>query len=246
MRPENIVQRPRIIQRDSKGNEVKTMMRPMIVVGHAETDGKPIYRRLVCLCPLCDPAHKNPNCPLCKGRGLLDHFTNFEKVDTVNGEELKSGEDINYFMVKDDGTEEETAKFDPSDAFIVVMELPKSKLHEFYIETWDELESVSKKVKGERVPNQFTEQELLGEAERYIAENIIGVGKFVKAKGFKEWFFVCFPTMRDDGQFGWLVGYWQAKIEQTHLMTMPRVVEVAAEKKTPAKSYLPELQALVS
>ena len=53
------------------------------------------------------------------------------------------------------------------------------------------------------------------------------------------------PTIMDDGTFGWLVGYWQAKIEQKRLMVVPKAVEVAEEKKTPAKSYLPELQAVI-
>lgn len=246
MRPENIVKRHEIIRRDTKGNEVKTMMRAKIQVGHSESDGKPIYRRLQCLCPLCEPGVKNESCPLCKGKGLLDHFSNFEKVDVVNGEILSSGQKATYFIVKEDGTEEKTSKFDPSDAMMVLMELPRTKLHEFYIESWDELEAVSKKKKGEKVSNAYVEQELFKEAERYVAENVIGVGKFVKASGFKEWFFVCMPTIRDDGTFGWLVGYWQAKIEQTHLIPIPKAVELAPEKKTPAKSYLPELAALVS
>jgi len=247
IKPENIVKRPKIVKRDGKGNEVKTMYKPKILVGINEEDGSPIYRNLVCMCPLCEPAEPKEDCPICGGLGIVDFFSNYEKVETVNGVPISDSEQTSYFIVREDGTEELTSKFPRSEVLKVQMEMPRSKLHEFYFDGgWDELESLIKTKKGEKVHDSFVEQELYREAERYIAEGIIGAGKFVKAEGFQEWFFICFPTILDNGKFGWLVGYTTCKIEQSHLMDIPTGKEVKEEQKTPAKSYLPDLKALAS
>ena len=241
--PERLVKRPKIIMKDSEGREVKTMMRAKVLTGHSEQDGKPIYRHLISLCPQCEPANPNKNCPICKGRGVTELFTNFEKVLTVDGEEISGG--ISYWIQHEDGTDEQTNKFPRSDVLKVQMEMPRSKLHEFYFDGgWDELESPIKKKKGEKVHNKYVEQQLYKEAERYVVEGIIGAGKFVKSESFREWFFVCFPTILDNGKFGWLIGYTTCKIEQTHLMDVPIGKEVEEKQKIPAKSYLPDLQAL--
>jgi len=245
IRPENIVRRPKIVMKDSKGNRVRAMMRAKIFVGIDEETGKPIYRPLTFLCPKCEVGNPDKDCPICMGKGVTDLFTNYEKANTVNGEEIDDEEEVSYWAQREDGSEEVFPKLDPSDILQVKLEIPKSKLNEFYIESWDELEAVWKKKKDEKVQDKRGVQKLYEEAERYVVEGIMGAGKFVKAKGHKEWYFITFPTIRDDGTFGWLVGYWQAKIEQKHLMPVPKTVEIAEEKKIPAKSYLPELKAII-
>jgi len=243
IRPENIVRRPKIVMKDSEGNRVETLKRPKVFLGYDDQSGDPKYASPKMICPVCEGSSKT--CDLCNGRGTIEFFSGYENVQTVNGAELGDEEEITYWAEMEDGSEEEFPKFDPSDILQVKLEIPKSKLNEFYIESWDELEAVWKKRKGEKVQDERAVQRLYEEAERYVVEGIMGAGKFVKAKGHQEWYFVCFPTIRDDGTFGWLVGYWQAKIEQKHLMPVPKAVELAEEKKTPAKSYLPDLQAIV-
>ena len=245
IRPENVIRRPKIVKKDSEGNEVKTMMRAKVFCGVNEQDGKPIYRYPYYMCPECDPANPDKDCPVCKGKGVLQLFTNYERVLTVNGEEMSDEEEVSYWALKEDGIEEEFPKFEADGELIVQMEIPKPKVNDFYVESWDELEATWKKRKGEKVQDKYAVGKLYEEAERYVVEGIMGAGRFVKARGHKEWYFVCFPAIMDDGTFGWLVGYWQAKIEMKHLMPVPKAVEVAEEKKTPAKSYLPELQAIV-
>jgi len=241
--PERLVPRPKIVKKDAEGNTVKTMYRPKALVGHNENDGKPIYLYLYMLCPKCDPASPDKNCPVCKGKGIVEHFSNYEKVETVNGQPFVG--EVTHWIRNPDGTEEQTSKFPRSDILKVKMEMPRSKLHEFYFDGgWDEIESPVKTKKGEKIHNRFVEAELYKEAERYVAKGLIGAGKFVKSESFQEWFFVCFPTILDNGKFGWLVGYTTCKIEQSHLMPVPTDLEVAAEQKIPAKSYLPELTAL--
>jgi len=245
IRPENIVRRPRIVMKDREGNEVKTLLRAKVLAGVNEKDGKPIYQKLKFLCPTCEAGNPKKDCPICKGEGVVDAFTNYEKVLTVNGKEMGDEDEVCYWAVHEDGTEEEFPMFEADGELIVQMELPKSKLNDFYVESWDELEATWKTRKGEKVQDKYVLNKLYEEAERYVVEGIMGAGKFVKARGHQEWYFILFPTIRDDGTFGWLVGYWQAKIEMKHLMPVPKEVEVAEEKKTPAKSYLPELQAIV-
>lgn len=240
IRPENIIRRPKIIKKDSEGNRVTTMRRPKVLLGYSDETGEPIYAYPKMVCPICEGSAKG--CQFCKENGVIEFFGGYEYVETVNGVELDDETEVSYWAIKEDGSEEVFPKFDPSDILQVQLEIPKSKLNDFYIESWDELEAVWRKRKDKKVQDRKGVQKLYEEAERYVVEGIMGAGKFVKAKGHKEWYFICFPTIRDDGTFGWLVGYWQAKIEQTHLMPAPKMVELAEEKQTPAKSYLPELQ----
>ena len=246
--PERLVKRPKIVKKDRKGNTIKNMMRPKVFMGIDQQSGREIYGYPKLICPKCNgnkKTHDKP-CDFCNGTGETAFFTNYEKVLTVNGEEISSAE-IEYWAVNEDGTEEQTSKFPRSEVLKVQMEMPRSKLHEFYFDGgWDEIESPTKKKKGEKVHDKFVEQELYKEAERYVAKGIIGAGKFVKSESFREWFFVCFPTILDNGKFGWLVGYTTCKIEQSHLMDVPIGREIAAEQKIPAKSYLPDLKALAS
>lgn len=197
-----------------------------------------IYAYLKADCPKCEG--KDTKCSLCKGTGKVELFPHFEKVATVNGRPFKG--EISYCIQKEDGTEEETSQFPRSEELKIVAEIPKSKLHEFYIDGgWDELEAPTKKkkVSGEtvKVADKYAVQELYKEAERFAAKGIIGVGKFVKSKSFREWLFVVVPTILDNGKFGWLVGYTTCKILQTHLMDVPLGQEVAPQA-IPAKSYL--------
>ena len=245
IKPERLVKRPKIVKKDSKGNIVKDVMRPKVFMGVDEKSGREIFAYPKLVCPVCNGNKElEKPCDFCHGTGEIAFFTNYEKVLTVKGEEISS-EEIEYWAINEDGKEEQTSKFPRSEVLKVQIEMPRSKLHEFYFDGgWDEIESPTKKKKGEKIHDKFVEQELYKEAERYVAKGIIGAGKFVKTESFREWFFVCFPTILDNGKFGWLVGYTTCKIEQTHLMDVPRGKEVAAEQKIPAKSYLPDLKAL--
>ena len=150
------------------------------------------------------------------------------------------------FAVKPDGKEEKFPQFSASETMSVLMKMPKSKLHELYIDGgWDELEAIERTVKKEKAHDAYIEGELYRYAEELVSTNMMAVGKFVKAKGFTEWYFVLFPTILDNGEFGFLVGYWQSKIEQKHLRPVPKGVAVAQAEQEPAKSYLPDLQTLV-
>jgi len=245
IRPERLVKRPKIVKKDGKGNIVKDVMRPKVFMGIDETNGREIFAYPKMICPKCNGNKElEKPCDFCHGTGEIAFFTNYENALTVNGEEISS-EEIEYWAINEDGTEEQTSKFPRSEVLKVQMEMPRSKLHEFYFDGgWDEIESPTKKKKGEKVHDRFVAQELYKEAERYVEQGIIGAGKFVKTASFREWFFVCFPTIMDNGKFGWLVGYTTCKIEQTHLMDVPTGREIAAEQKIPAKSYLPDLKAL--
>ena len=251
IRPQNIVRRPKIIQKDAKGNRIRTMYRPKVFMGVDDENGSLTYAYPKLVCPKCQDAVvlDKDSCPMCEGTGTIDFFSGYEKVATVNGQEMSDDTEIHHWALKEDGTEEEFPQFEADGELIVQMEIPKVKLNDFYIESWGELEGTwktrTKQGKRYKVQDQHAVNRLYEEAERYVVEGIMGAGRFVKARGHKEWYFVCFPAIMDDGTFGWLVGYWQAKIEMKHLMPVPKTVAIAEEQKTPAKSYLPELQAIV-
>ena len=198
-------------------------------------------------CPICNGSGRlDSPCDLCKGIGRIGYFTNYEKMDIDESGKEVATDDKQSYEVKGDGSLSEFPQYVASDEMIVRMKIPKSKLHEFYCESWDELEATQKTVKKEKVHDSYTESELYRYAEELVAKNLMVVGtNFVKAKGFQEWHFIAYPTIRDDATFGWLVGYFQAKIEQTHLRPVPRTTQVADEQKVPAKSYLQDLTALV-
>jgi hypothetical protein len=202
-------------------------------------------------CPRCKgKGILNEKCDLCDGKGKLDHFEHFEKIDiTEDGDfvpMIDGKPDKTPFAVKPDGKEEKFPVFSASETMTVMMKMPKSKLHELYVDGgWDELEAIQRTVKKEKLHDAYIEGELYRYAEELVSTNMMALGKFVKEKGFTEWFFVLFPTIRNDGQFGFLIGYWQSKIEQTHLRPVPKTVAVAQSEQEPAKSYLPDLQTLV-
>lgn len=294
MTPANMVKRPEIVWRTSKGTRIYSVMKPKVMIGVNEKDGSPIFAYPKMVCPKCDGKgkgfkcpdcagtgkvllvikEKEPNlqvtetieeiCPRCKGKkilnekcdvcdgsGELTHFQNFEKMDiTEDGSPLPAIDgkpDKQPFEVKPDGKLEPFPQFEASDAMIVLMKMPKSKLHTLYIDGgWDELEAVEKTVKKEKVHDAYVERELYRYAEELVAKNEMAVGKYVKTKGFTEWYFVLFPTIQDDQTFGFLIGYWQCKIEQTHLRPVPTPSTVKEEQKIPAKSYLQDLQTLVT
>ena len=247
MNPANIVKRPKVIIKDSKGNTALRVMRPKFFMGVDNDTGKMVFAYPKLVCPKCDPSSQ-VSCDLCHGSGTIDYFTNFEKMLMVNGEEV-SKDDITYWGLKEDGIEEEYPIFERSEALKVRMEIPKSKIDDFYFDGgWAELEAPlkKKKVQGEtvKVMDKYAIGQLWKEAERYVVENIIGLGRFVKAKSHKEWFFVAVPRVMENNQFGWLIGYTTCKKVQKCLMPIPKGEEVAPEKTVPAKSYLPEIEAM--
>jgi len=62
-------------------------------------------------------------------------FTNYEKATTVNDEEMSDDAEVSYWAQKEDGTEEAFPKFEPDGELIVQLEIPKSKLNDFYVES---------------------------------------------------------------------------------------------------------------
>lgn len=203
-------------------------------------------------CPRCKgKGTVNEKCDVCDGSGELTHFSGYEKMDITEDGGLvpviDGKPDKTAWATKPDGQLEQFPQFEASEVMQVLMHMPKSKLYELYIDGgWDELEAIERTTKKEKIHDSYIEGELYRYAEELVATNTMAVGKYVKAKGFTEWFFVAFPTIRDDSTFGWLVGYWQCKIEQTHLRPVPKPSTVKEEEKIPAKSYLPDLATLVS
>jgi len=219
------------------------------MIGVNEKDGSPIFTNPKLVCPKCNG--KDKKCDVCNGSGFLTHFSGYEKMDiTEDGDQvpvIDGKPDKHPFATKPDGKLEPFPQFEASEVMQVILQMPKTKLHELYVDGgWDELEAIERTVKKEKTHDSYIESELYRYAEELVATNMMAVGKYVKAKGFTEWYFVAFPTIRDDGTFGWLVGYWQCKIEQKHLRPVPKPSTLKEEEKIPAKSYLPDLTTLVS
>jgi len=247
--PESIINRPDIIWQTSNGKRIYSVMKPKVMIGVNEKDGSPIFTNPKLVCPKCNG--KDKKCDVCNGSGFLTHFSGYEKMDiTEDGDQvpvIDGKPDKHPFATKPDGKLEPFPQFEASEVMQVILQMPKTKLHELYVDGgWDELEAIERTVKKEKTHDSYIESELYRYAEELVATNMMAVGKYVKAKGFTEWYFVAFPTIRDDGTFGWLVGYWQCKIEQKHLRPVPKPSTLKEEEKIPAKSYLPDLTTLVS
>ena len=281
--PANLVKRPQVVLKDKNGNDVRTIMRPKVVIGVNQQDGRTVYGYPLLMCPKChgkgkyttvvvinnetnetytmpkalyeaqiprfsdnvwsvQEEAKEQECDLCLGEKTIPYFTNYEKVLTADGKPIGRDEAVPY-AIQEDGKLEQFPYFPRSDSLSVQLEIPKTKATTYYFDGgWAELDSPTKtrKIQGEKVKvhDEAVEQLLWKEAERYIAENIIGIGRFVKSESHKEWFFVAIPTVNDKNQFGWLIGYTTCKLIQKCLMRVPSKTKIAQEVKVPTKHYL--------
>lgn len=197
------------------------MMAPQIVM--RTTDGKGIHSARVT-----------------KDGEILDTF-HWKYLDE-DGQEVSSN-DIHYYEVKEDGSEREVRPFDRTSEIKVIMEVPRASVEgNFLIEgTYELFCKIDKKTKESEHAERV--QALYEEAERYLKDDLAGLGTFSWGNGFKQYYAIVYPTLRDE-KFVWILSLTRSKLAYQNLMEIPTAK--ISVTQPPTLQTLPNLEALIT
>jgi len=163
---------------------------------------------------------------------ILEHY----KYRYLNEEGREvDDEEIQYFAVREDGSEQEVSPFERTTELSIPEEnwIPSTSVDEFLVESLYELFHSDDKVA----------RQLFEEAERRLKEDKVGITTFSWGRGFIQYYAMVEPIMRE-GKFVWLLKLTQTKAEYQHMMDIPAKVKVPI-RKAPTLQVLPPVQALV-
>jgi len=154
-----------------------------------------------------------------------------------SGKEVPS-KDVHYYKVNEDGSEKEFSLFPRSGSIKVIREVSATALNTFLVEsTYELFAPVTKKFEKLR---DSVVAELYEEAERYLREDVIGIGLFSWG-GLKQYYAVVHPIV-DKDRFVWVACFTQTKILYENMMAIP---VVAVKERPPPLEALPPIEALV-
>lgn len=148
-----------------------------------------------------------------------------------DGHQVKRS-DIRYFQVIEDGSEKPVSPYDRTTEIKIVKEANMATVSEFLIEGYYELYHV----KDEQI------NVLYQEAERYMKEDLVGIALFSWGNGFKQYYALVYPVVRD-GKFVWIMKLTQTKLVYQHLMDMPETRRPI--RKAPTIETLPPIEAIL-
>jgi len=152
--------------------------------------------------------------------------------DAETGEDI-ANKDIQYFKVNEDGSEQRVRPFTRTAEINIVKEAPAPSMNGFLVESYYELYHT----------DESCVRALYKEAERYFREDLVGIALFSWGNGFKQFYAIVYPIMRD-GRFVWVMKLTQAKLEYSHLMDVP--AEAAPVEEVPTLEALPTIDALIT
>jgi len=163
---------------------------------------------------------------------ILEHY-NYRLMDE-NGVEVKE-EEVHYFAVKQDGSEEEVSPFERSNEISIPEEhwVPATSVNGFLYESIYELFH----------PDEKIARRLYEEAERRLREDKVGITTWSWGRGFAQYYAIVEPIIKE-GRFVWLMKLTNTKAEYQHMMEIPSEVKVPI-RKAPTLQVLPPVQALV-
>lgn len=177
-----------------------------------------------------DQATQKPReIPSYEAKELLEQFI-YIFVDEAGVEISKK--DVEYFLVQESGQEQRVRPFDRTKEIRIVKEISATNLSSFLIESTYELFHLDDSVIDT----------LYEEAERYLKEDIVGIATFSWGNGFKQFYALIYPILRDE-KFVWLMHLSMTKLEYQHLMTLPALKIPIAQP--PTVSTLPPVEELI-
>ena len=150
---------------------------------------------------------------------------------TEDHEEIPAKE-LQYFLRKEDGSEQPVRPFDRTAEIKLIKEVPATSMNGFLVESYYELFH-----KEESIINALYE-----EAERYIKDDLVGIALFSWGRGFKQYYAILYPLLQD-GKFVWVMKLTQTRIVYQHLMEIPTMK--VPIKQPPTLETLPPVEALI-
>jgi len=163
---------------------------------------------------------------------ILEHYK-YMLLD-ANGNAVND-DDVQDFIVKQDGTEEPVRPFDRTEVIEVPEEnwVPSTSIDEFLITSIYELFHPDKKIA----------RLLWEEAERRMRKDQVGLTTFSHGRGYKQYFAFLCPVVKE-GKFVWLLKLTDTQIEYQHMQEIPSEVKIPI-KEAPTLKTLPPVQAIV-
>jgi len=186
-------------------------------------------KRLASQIKLIDPETEKP-VPSHEALEILEHYN--KKYVDEEGREV-SKKDIQYFEVKEDGSEVEVRPFDRTSEIRIVKEVPATSMNGMLVESTYELFHTEESIVSA----------LYEEAERYLKEDLVGIALFSWGRGFKQFYAVVYPILKD-GKFVWVLKLTQTQVIFSHLMEPPAKIKEPTIQP-PTLQTLPPIEALV-
>jgi len=170
--------------------------------------------------------------PLSEALEILDNFK--YKYLAEDGSLLEE-EDIRYYAVQPDGSEQECSPYPRTQVIEVPDEnwVPSTSIEGFLITNVYEIYSEDKK----------TAIQLFEEAEKRLKADQIGITTF-SFGGFKSYYVFLCPLFKD-GKFVWLMKFTDQKLAFNHMQEPPVAVKVPI-REAPTLQTLPPVQAVVA
>jgi len=163
---------------------------------------------------------------------ILDNFK--YKYLAEDGALLKE-EDIVYYAVQPDGSEQECSPY-PRTSLIEIPEenwVPSTSIEEFLItnvyEIWSEDKEAARK--------------LFEEAEKRLRADQAGIATF-SFGGFKQYYIFLVPMLKN-GKYVWLMKFTDQKLSYNHMIDIPSPLKVPI-KEPPRLELLPPIAAIVA
>ena len=144
-----------------------------------------------------------------------------------------SRKDVQYFQVKEDGTEQPVRPFSRTKEIKIVKEVPAASMSGFLVTSYYELFH-----KDESIISALYE-----EAERYFKKDLVGIALFSWGNGFLQYYAIVYPILRE-GKFVWVMSLTQTKIIYSHLMEVPAQKEPV--EQPPTLEALPPVEAIIT
>lgn len=170
--------------------------------------------------------------PLSECLEILDHFK--YKYLAEDGTLLEE-EDITYYALQPDGSEQECSPYSRTQVIEIPDEnwVPSTSIEGFLISNVYEIWSEDKE----------TARKLFEEAEKRLRADQIGIGTF-SFGGFKQYYIFLVPMVKN-GKFVWLMKFSDQRLAYNHLQDPPTPAKVPI-REAPTLQTLPPVQVLVA
>jgi len=222
---ELLIKEPVIRMRTADGKPVEKVR--VVAKNHFQRQGQNLATDL----KLIDPRTQQ-EVPLSEALEILDHYN--YKYLAEDGAEVEE-EDILYYSMQEDGSEEECSPFEPTRLFDVSKEedwVPSTTTESFLITEVYEIFAEDKK----------EALALFEEAEKRWKADKVCIIPFSHG-GFKAYYaFIC--PLFQDGKFVWLLKKTDKKLAYNHMIEPPVAVKVPI-REAPTLKVLPPIQAIV-
>jgi len=165
---------------------------------------------------------------------VMEILDNFKYKYLAEDGSILAEEDIRYFAVQPDGSEQECSPYPRTNVIEVLEEnwVPSTSIEEFLITNVYEIFSEDKE----------TQIRLFEEAEKRLRADQVGIATF-SFGGFKQYYVFLVPMFKE-GKYVWLMKFTEQKLAYNHLQDVPTAPKMPV-RAAPVLQTLPPPQVIV-